>query len=250
MRARSAALDGHFCPEYRSFLLSYPDCQRVDAFVAELQQFEQQGDLPRLCILRLPQDHTSGTAEGAFTPQSCVAENDLALGRLLEALSHSRFWPQMAVFVVEDDAQNGPDHVDAHRTVALVAGPFVKRGAVVSAMYSTCSMLRTMELILGLPPMSQFDAAALPMFDCFGGVADTTPFVALPNRVPIDARNQKDAPGAAVSATLDFRSEDAADDLLLNAVVWRAIKGDGVPMPPPVRAAFVRPLGDGDGDER
>lgn len=249
MHARSKALEGHFCPDYRSFELSYPDCQRVDTFVRELHEFERHGDLPQLCIVRLPQDHTSGTAVGAFTPQSCVAENDLALGRLLEALSHSRFWSQMAVFVVEDDAQNGPDHVDAHRTVALVAGPFVKRSAVVSTMYSTCSMLRTMELILGLQPMSQFDAAALPMFDCFTGTADAAPYVPLPNRVAIDARNAKDAPGAAVSAQLDLSTEDAADDLLLNEVVWRSVKGD-VPMPPPVRAAFVRALGDGDDDGR
>ena len=247
MKARSKALEGHFCPDYRSFEMSYPDCQRVEVFVQELQQFEQQGEMPRLCIVRLPQDHTSGTAEGAFTPQSCVADNDLALGRLLAALSHSRFWAQMAVFVVEDDAQNGPDHVDAHRTVGLVAGPFVARGKVVSTMYSTCSMLRTMELILGLVPMSQFDAAALPMYDCFTGTADLRPYVALQNRVAIDARNHKDAPGAKKSAMMDFSREDAAPDLLLSEVVWQSVKGPGVPMPAPVRAAFVRPLG-GDDD--
>jgi hypothetical protein len=253
--ARVYVLRGHFCPEYRSFDLGWPDGRRVDAFARELAAFERDGELPRLCVVRLPQDHTSGTARRAFTPRSCVAENDLALGRLLELLSHSRFWPQMAVFVVEDDAQNGPDHVDAHRSIALVAGPFVRRGAVVHTMYSTCSMLRTMELALGLPPMSQFDAAAQPMFDCFTGTADPRAYAALKNRVPIDERNEATAWGTAVSDTLDFTREDAADDLLLDEIVWKAVRGAGSPMPPPVHAAFVRVLdvrpsvGDDDDDD-
>ncbi|MCC7064483.1 MAG: SMP-30/gluconolactonase/LRE family protein [Planctomycetes bacterium] len=242
--ARSPALQGHCDVLFRSFDMEYPDMRRVDRFCVELAEFEKRGEFPRLAIVRLPQDHTAGTKVGAFTPQSCMADNDLALGRLLESLSKSRFWAEMAVFVVEDDAQNGPDHIDAHRTVALVAGPFVKRGVVVSTHYSTCSMLRTMELILGLPPMSQFDAAALPMFDCFVSKADPRAFAALPNQVSLDDRNKKTAWGAERSATFDFTREDAADDLLLNEVVWHSVKGDAVPMPPPRRAAFVRTFAD------
>jgi DNA-binding beta-propeller fold protein YncE len=248
MHARVPALAGHFCTDYRSFDLAYPDGRRVDAFLAELREFEKRGELPRLCIVRLPQDHTAGTKYGEFTPRSCVAENDLALGRLLDALSQSRFWPEMVVFVVEDDAQNGPDHVDAHRSIGLVAGPFVKRGAVVHSLYSTCSMLRTMELILGLPPMSQFDAAAMPMFDCFEGAPNAAPYSALTNRVPIDARNGVMAWGSEMSERFDLSTEDAVDDLLLNEVVWRSIKGADSPMPAPVHAAFVRAFDSDDDD--
>jgi sugar lactone lactonase YvrE len=249
MQARAPALVDHFCPQFRSFDLDWPDAKRVDAFVAELGSYEKDGDLPRLCVVRLPQDHTAGTSVGHFTPRSCVAENDLALGRLLEALSRSRFWPRMAVFVVEDDAQNGPDHVDAHRTVALVAGAFVKRHAVVHTMYSTCNMVRTMERILGLPPMSQFDAAARPMFDCFASAPEAAPYRALENRVPIDERNLPTAPGAALSETFDLSKEDAADDFLLNEVVWRSVKGPDARMPAPVHAAFVRAFERRGGDD-
>ncbi|MBZ0150328.1 MAG: SMP-30/gluconolactonase/LRE family protein [Planctomycetes bacterium] len=244
--ARAPALVGHCDLLYRSFDMDYSDNARVDRFLVELADFEQRGKFPNLVILRLPQDHTAGTKKGAWTPRSCVADNDLALGRLLEALSRSSFWPAMAVFVVEDDAQNGPDHVDAHRTVGLVAGPHVRRGAVVSTMYSTCSMLRTMELVLGLPPMSQFDAAAMPMFDCFQATPDLRPYVAEKNRVPLDERNGRLAYGADQSDRFDFTREDAVDDLLLNEVIWRSIRGADSPMPPPRRAAFVRSLGDDD----
>jgi hypothetical protein len=193
-------------------------------------------------VLRLPNDHTAGTSPGKKTPRAMVADNDLALGRVLEGLSHSRFWPTMAVFVVEDDAQNGPDHVDAHRAVALVAGPHVRRGAVVSTQYSTCSVLRTIELILGLPPMSQFDAAARPMWDCFRAEADPRPYAALPARVPLDEINSATAWGAERSRQFDLTVEDAADDLLFNEVIWKAVRGADSPMPPPRRAAFVRVL--------
>ena len=154
-------------PMFRSFDMDYPDVKRTDRFLQELAGFEKAGDMPRLMILRLPNDHTSGTTPGKWTVTACVGDNDLALGRLVEGLSKSRFWQQMAIFVVEDDAQNGSDHVDAHRTVALAISPYIKRQSVDSTLYSTSSMLRTMELILGLDPMSQFDAAARPMFNSF-----------------------------------------------------------------------------------
>jgi len=233
-------LEGHFDPKFRSFDLDYRDVDRARRFLAELAEFDKKGELPRLIVLRLPSDHTSGTRLGKPTPRAYVADNDLALGRVLEGLSRTQFWKSMAVFVVEDDAQNGPDHVDAHRTVALVAGPHVKRDAHVRTMYSTCSMLRTIELILGLPPMSQFDAAALPMYDCFTGKHDATPYACLDATWPLDEVNKRSAWGRERSRRFDLSREDAADDLALNEVIWRSIKGADSPMPMPRRAAFVR----------
>src|SRR5262249_23610591 len=154
-----------------------------------------------------------------WTVTACVGENDLALGRLVEGLSRSRFWKQMAIFVVEDDAQNGSDHVDAHRTVALAISPYVKRHSVDSTMYSTSSMLRTIDLILGLEPMSQFDAAARPMYESFGDTPDFSPFNHRPARVDINARNTRNAPLAAVSARINLEVEDRADDLLFNEII-------------------------------
>ncbi len=238
------ALEGHFDPLYRSFDLGYPDTKRADRFLAELAEIETSGELPRLVVIRLPNDHTSGTRVGRPTPRAAVADNDLALGRLLEGLSHSRFWPTTAVFVVEDDAQNGPDHVDAHRSVALVAGPYVRRGAVVHDMYSTCSLLRTMELILGLPPMSQYDAAARPMYACFTDVPDLTPYAAREATWPTDEKNVASAWGAAESEGIDLEKADEVDDLAFSELVWHAVKGPDAPMPPPRRAAFVRPPAD------
>ncbi len=243
--AKMPVLEGRFDPGYRGYDLAYRDVDRAARFLEELARFEAEGEFPRLTVLRLPNDHTSGTVVGKLTPRAMVADNDLALGRVLEGLSKSSFWKSMVVFVVEDDAQNGPDHVDAHRTVGLVAGPYVKQGGeVVSTMYSTCSMLRTMELILGLPPMSQFDAAARPMYDCFTATPDLTPFEALPATWDLDERNPKTAWGAEMSERFDLSREDAADDLLLNEVVWRSVKGADSPMPRPVRAAFVRVVGE------
>ncbi len=161
------ALEGHFDPLFRSFDLDYSDQDRASRFIDKLKQYEARGEMPQLTILRLPNDHTAGTRPEKPTPVAMVADNDLALGRVVEAVSHSKFWPETAIFVVEDDAQNGSDHVDAHRTVALVVSPYTKRAHVDSSFYSTSSMLRTMELVLGLEPMSQFDAAALPMYASF-----------------------------------------------------------------------------------
>lgn len=249
--AASPALEGHFDPMFRSFDTSYPDIKRAERFIHELKRFEAEGELPALTIVRLPNDHTAGTKAGAWTPTAMVAENDQALGMVVEAVSKSKFWASSAIFVVEDDAQNGADHVDAHRTVALVISPYCKRHSVDSSMYSTTSMLRTMELILGLPPMSQFDAAALPMYASFTAKPDLTPYALKPAQVDIYAKNTKAAWGADLSETFDLTREDAADDLELNEVVWRSVRGPDSPMPPPVRAAFVfaHKGGDPDGDE-
>jgi hypothetical protein len=187
----------------------------------------------------LPNDHTSGTAVGKPTPTAHVADNDLAFGRIIEALSHSRFWPRLAVFVVEDDAQNGPDHVDAHRTIAFAISPYAKRRTTDSTLYSTASMLRSLELILGLQPMSQFDAAARPMFDSFQARPDFTPYRCRPVTVDRNARNPKTAWGGRAAQAMNFAREDAADDLLLNEMIWRSVRGPNCPMPAPTRAAFV-----------
>src|SRR6185436_6155479 len=164
---RVKTLVGHIDENFHPWDLSYPDVKRAERFISELKRFEAEGDMPRLQILRLPNDHTHGATVGELTPKAYMGDNDLALGRLVEAVSRSKFWPRTAIFVVEDDAQNGPDHVDAHRSIAFVISPYVKRSSVDSTLYSTASMLRTIELILGLKPMSQFDALAMPMFACF-----------------------------------------------------------------------------------
>ncbi len=238
-KAKAKALEGNFDPLFRSFDMDTPDAQRADRFIAELARFEAEGEMPRLQIVRLPNDHTSGTSPGKPTPIAHVADNDLAFGRVVEAVTKSKFWAQTAIFCVEDDAQNGPDHIDAHRTIAFAISPYVKRGARDSTLYSTSSMLRTMELILGLKPMSQFDAAAQPMHACFQTEPDLRPFAAKPATADTEARTPKTAWGAAESSRMNFAKEDAADDLRLNEIIWRSVKGADQPMPAPVRAAFV-----------
>ena len=171
-----------------------------------------------------------------------VAENDQALGRLIEHLSHSRIWKESAVFVLEDDAQNGPDHVDAHRSPAFVISPYAKRNAVVSQMYSTTSMLRTMELILGLPPMSQYDAAATPMWECFMSKPDLKPFTAIAATYNIHEMNVQVSSISRKSAGFNLAVMDAAPDLEFSEVIWKAVKGLESEMPPPVRSAFIRPM--------
>jgi len=238
-KARVKSLEGHFDPLYHGYDLDYSDQKRADRFIAELKRFEAEGEMPRLQIVRLPNDHTYGTREGKPTPTAMVADNDLAFGRVIEAISSSKFWKETAIFVVEDDAQNGSDHVDAHRTIAFVISPYTKRRFVDSSMYSTASMLRTIELILGLKPMTQFDAAALPMYRSFQAQADLSPYKHLPANVSLDDKNLASAWGSKLSETFDLSREDAADDLLLNEVVWRSVKGPQSAMPPPVRAGFV-----------
>jgi YVTN family beta-propeller protein len=233
------ALEGHFDRQFHGYDLDYPDVKRAARFAEELRGFEQAGEMPQFIVLRLPNDHTYGQSRGKPTPTAMVADNDLAIGQLVEAVTKSKFWKETAIFVVEDDAQNGSDHVDAHRTVALVISPYCKRHSVDSSMYSTSSMLRTMELILGLKPMSQFDAAARPMYASFQATLDVAPYQHRPAGVDLQARNPDSGWGVERSAALDFSREDAADDILLNEIVWRSVRGENSRMPPPVRASFV-----------
>src|SRR5262249_5862991 len=180
-----------------------------------------------------------GTTPGTFTPRACVASNDLALGRLVEAVSQSSLWKETAIFVIEDDAQNGPDHVDAPRTVGLVISPYVKRRHLDSTQYSTVSMVRTIELILGLSPLSQYDAAARPMYASFTDKADLAPYIHEKARIDLDATNPKTAYGALRSQKMDFSDYDKVDDFELNEILWRSIKGVNAEVPPPVRRAIA-----------
>ncbi|HAM71820.1 MAG TPA: hypothetical protein DCM86_09275 [Verrucomicrobiales bacterium] len=247
--SRVAALRDHFDPWYRSFDMDYPDAKRADRFLSELRRFEGLGEMPRLQILRLPNDHTAGASEGKPTPTAYVADNDAALGRVVEGITRSRFWATTAIFIVEDDAQNGPDHIDAHRTIAYALSPYIRRGSVDSTMYSTASMLRTIELILGMRPMSQFDALARPMFHCFVPTPDLRPYEAVGPKVDLHEKNTKHAWGARESGRMNFAREDAADDLRLNEIVWRSVKGPRSPMPPPTRSGFVLVRKERDGDD-
>jgi len=219
--------------------MSVPDQYRADFFIDELKGFSERGEFPSLTIICLPNDHTSGTSAGCPTPAACMADNDLAFGRIVEALSHSPFWKEMAIFAIEDDPQAGWDHVSGYRTTAWVISPWSRRGETVSTIYNTTSILRTIEQILGLPPMNRFDASATPMFDCFQNEPDFTPYDALANTIPLDQMNPSPASitdpqlrlDAETSATLNFRQIDAAPEDVLNQILWRSQKGTTVPYP-------------------
>jgi hypothetical protein len=215
------------------------DTDNVDQFLAEFAAFVKDGTLPRFIVMSLGEDHTNGTRPGSFTPEACVASNDLALGRLVEAVTCSKVWPETAIFVIEDDAQNGPDHVDAHRTLGLVISPYTRRGVVDSTQYSTVSMIRTIELILGLPPLSQFDAAARPMFASFTDKLDLAPYTLEAARIDLSVMNSPLAYGADRSLKMDFSEYDRIDDFELNEILWHAVKGKDAPMPPAVRRAIA-----------
>jgi hypothetical protein len=219
------------------------DTDRVKNWIDDLREGEKSGMLPRFTIMSLGEDHTTGTKPGTFTPDACVASNDLALGRIVEAATQSRFWTEMAIFVIEDDAQNGPDHVDAHRTVGLVISPYCQRGIVDSTFYTTASMVRTIELILGLPPMTQYDAGATPMFSCFRHHSEPTPYAALTPPVDMLAKNTEKSPGAKQSARMNFHHYDLAPEDELNRILWIAAKGPDVPYPAAIhRAIFTGAL--------
>jgi YVTN family beta-propeller protein len=215
------------------------DMDRVKFWIKDLHEAEKTGALPQFTIMSLGEDHTRGTKPGEFTPDASVGGNDQALGQIIEAASHSRFWNEMAIFVIEDDAQNGPDHVDAHRTVGLVVSPYCKRGVVDSTLYTTASMVRTMELILGLPPLTQYDAAATPMFNCFQKTAQSVPYICRKAQVDLLAKNTKNSPGAKESARMNFREYDLAPEDELNRVLWVYAKGEDEPYPTPIHGAIL-----------
>jgi hypothetical protein len=204
---------------------------------------DRDGTVPNFMFMSLGENHTSGTAPGAYTPKAQVASNDVAVGKIVEAITKSRVWSAFAIFIIEDDAQNGPDHVDSHRTAGLVISPYVKRRVVDSSMYSTVSMLRTVELLLGLPPMTQHDAAAPPMVNSFMAKPDLSGFTAVPAQIDLMTRNPAQGYGAATSARMDFSEYDRIDEDALNRILWHSIKGVTVAYPAPVRRALPTPLG-------
>src|SRR5262249_14803204 len=242
MEGRVPGLVGHMSPDYgmsKEKGRRARDTDNVKVFIKEYEQFIKDKNMPRFIVMSLGEDHTDGTKLGSHTPQACVASNDLALGQLVEAVSNGPLWKETAIFVIEDDAQNGPDHVDAHRTVGLVISPYTKRKFVDSTQYQTVSLIRTMELILGLPPLSQYDAAARPMFHSFTETPDATAYKHTPAEIDLEAKNAKNAFGAELSEKMDFSDYDRVNDFELNYVLWHAVMGKDAPQPPAVRRAIA-----------
>ena len=240
IRAKSnlPQMEPYTCPTYVGFPNTVSDQYRAAEFIKELKEFEKNDNFPNFIIMLLPNDHTSGTRPGTPTPESAVADNDLALGKIVEAISHSKFWKETCIFVTEDDPQAGLDHVDGHRTVGFVISPYTKRGEVVSTYYSQINMFRTIENILGIPPLNRFDLTAEPMSDCFAGEPDFTPYKALPNNIPLDTLNPelRSLSGPALhwakkSLEQDLDDYDRIDEDTFNRIIWHAVKGYDVPYP-------------------
>lgn len=230
----------HFCEKYDEWNLGIRDTLRFRQWRTDFDSLVNKNAVPALNVIGLYNDHTFGLAVGKPTPFVCVADNDMAVGMLVEHLSKSPIWKESAVFVIEDDAQNGPDHVDAHRSTALVISPYTKRKYVDHTMYSTTGMLRTIELILGLPPMSQYDAAATPMWRSFTSKPDFSPFQSKACNIDLNEVNKARTKTAQLSAKLNFSQMDKIDDKVFNEILWKGIKGETAIMPAPRRSAFVR----------
>jgi len=231
-------LKDHFCEKYIGWDMSIRDTVRVRWWKQDFERLLATGKVPQFNSIRLGNDHTEGLRVGKPSPIAHAADNDLAVGLFVEYLSQSPIWNESLVIIIEDDAQNGPDHVDAHRSTAYLAGGFVKQGFVDHTMYSTSSALRTMELILGLPPMTQYDAAAEPLWRCFNKTANHPPFKALSNLVDLNLKNTADNKMSRLSETFDFSKEDRVPDAQFNEVIWAAIHGLNSVCPAPVHAAF------------
>jgi DNA-binding beta-propeller fold protein YncE len=242
------SLKDHFCPKYSGFDLSIRDTSRFSMWKRDFETMLAAGNVPRFNSIRFGNDHTEGLRNGRTTPKAFAADNDLACGLFVEYLSHSPIWNESVIIILEDDAQNGPDHVDAHRSTTYVAGGFVKQGYVDHTMYSTSSALRTIELILGLPPMTQYDAAAEPMWRCFNNTASHPAFKATANLVDLNLKNTAENKLSKLSEKFDFSKEDRVPDAQFNAVLWAAIKGEDSPCPAPVHAAFFKAENEGDDD--
>ncbi|MCJ8010097.1 bifunctional YncE family protein/alkaline phosphatase family protein [Lederbergia wuyishanensis] len=224
--ATEPSISNNYDANFPGYNLDISDLVRQEAWEKEFQEFVKNDNLPQLQIVRLGNDHTQGTKPGKLSPQAMVAQNDYAVGKLVEAVSQSKYWKDTAIFITEDDAQNGWDHVDAHRTTSLVISPYTQTGKLDSTFYDTTSMLRTMELILGMKPMTQFDASSIPMSNAFTNKPDFTPYQVEEPRYPLDEINAQNAPGAALSKTLDFSGADRADEETLNKVLWKAMMKD------------------------
>ena len=231
-RAMKAALVPDTSPSYPPFDMKIPDQRRADAWLEEFNQFVRDGNLPALEIMHLPNDHTAGGRAGLPTPRACMADNDLALGRIIAALSSSPYWRDTVVFVLEDDAQDGPDHIDSHRSVFLVISAFNRPG-VHHRFLNTTDVVATVERILGLAPMSQFDSYGRPLDNVFADAPDLTPYAAITPGVPLDEKNPATGPAATKSSSLDLSAADRIDDAAFNRILWQMLKGS---TPMPVRA--------------
>jgi YVTN family beta-propeller protein len=235
----ASGLVGHVSPNYLQNRVR--DTENAKVFLTEFAAYEANFDsrdpekrLPNYIVMSMQENHTHGTNPKSFTPRAMVANQDFALGQMVERLTHSRYWPEMAIFIMEDDAQDGPDHVDARRTACLAISPYIRRGVVDSTLYTTSSMVRSIELLLGMPPLSQYDAAATPYYAAFGVTADLAPFEGLPAQWNLDEKNSPDAYGARESAKMNFAEADEAPMHRLNEIIWKSVKGADSPMPPPV----------------
>jgi DNA-binding beta-propeller fold protein YncE len=235
-RVKDPALQPYEDMDFRAFDLDYLDMDRAKEFLREWKDFEEKGEAPQFIVMRIPNDHTAGVTPGKLTPLSLAADNDYAVGTIVDAVSRSKFWPSTAIFIIEDDAQNGPDHVDSHRSPAWVISPYTHRGVVDSTMYNQTSILRTIEAILGLNPMTQFDASSRTMFGSFSSQPDTKPYTVEKPHVSMTDRNPANGPGAKDSAKMDFSVADDIDDDKLNDILWLAIRKTDPPVP--VRSAF------------
>ncbi|MEN8193357.1 MAG: bifunctional YncE family protein/alkaline phosphatase family protein [Bacteroidota bacterium] len=231
-------MEPYTCPTFIGFPNKVPDQYRAEEFIKELEEFEKNDNFPNFVIMLLPNDHTSGTRPGRPTPEAAVADNDLALGRIVEAISHSKFWSETCIFVTEDDPQAGLDHVDGHRTVGLVISPYTKRHEVVSTYYTQINMFRTIENILGIPPLNQFDLAAEPMVECFTNESDLTPYNALPSNIPLDQINPELSSlsgdklyWAKKSLEQNLDDYDRIDEDIFNKIIWYSVKGYDVQYP-------------------
>ena len=237
-KANLDQLAPYLCPAYVGFPNKVPDVYRAAEFIKELKEFENNNNFPNFIIMLLPNDHTSGTRPGQPTPKAAVADNDLALGQIVDAISHSKFWKETCILVTEDDPQAGLDHIDGHRTVGMVISPYTKRGQVVSTYYSQINMVRTIENILGLPPMNQLDMTAEAMTDCFTGKPDFSPFKAVKNNIPLDQLNPPltslsgdQLYWAQKSLEQDLNDIDRIDEDTFNRIIWHAVKGYDRPYP-------------------
>jgi hypothetical protein len=235
------SLRGHECSYFSTFYLNkIRDTTRFQQWKRDFDSLITVHAVPHFNSVRLGGDHTQGLAIGRPTPFACVADNDWAVGLFVEHLSKSPIWNESAVFILEDDAQNGPDHVDAHRSNALVISPYTKRKFVDHTMYSTTGMLRTIELILGLPPMSQYDAGATPMWRSFTAKPDYSKYAQVPCNIDLNETNKTNSASAIKSEHLHFSDADKIDDHLFNEILWKGIKGETAQLPVPRRSAFVR----------
>jgi YVTN family beta-propeller protein len=229
-------LDAHTDHRFAGFNMLISDQVRFAEWKHEFDQYVAGANLPTVEFVKFPRDHTCGTSPACPTPEAMVADSDWATGKLVDAVSHSPYWKNTAIFVVEDDAQDGPDHVDAHRTVAHVVSPYTQIGKVDSTFYSSVSLLRTMELILGLPPLTQFDAAAAPLYASFTDTPRLTPYDAITPDQPLDEMNTPSSPMASTSAGMNFSREDQAPEETLNEAIWKSVKGADSEMPEPRHA--------------